>query len=185
MQGGGFGGGFEDLGGGFGAEPPETRARVANTLEDSYHGAQRMLSLSDGRTLNVRIPKGVIAGQTIRLAQQGARGGDLMLEVEFTPHPQFRVEGRDITVTVTVAPWEAALGGKVPVPTLGGVVELALPAGTQSGRKLRLKARGLPGTTPGDQFVAIQLATPPAASDADRAFYEEMAQRFSGFAPRN
>ena len=82
-----------------------------------------------------------------------------------------------------VAPWEAALGAKVPVPTLGGAVELNLPAGTQGGKKLRLKGRGLPGTTPGDEIVTVQIVTPPAASDEDRAFYEQMKQRFN-FSPR-
>jgi len=82
-----------------------------------------------------------------------------------------------------VAPWEAALGGKVPVPTLGGTVELNLPAGTQGGKKLRLKGRGLPGTTPGDEIVLIQLVTPPAKTDEEKAFYEEMKQRFE-FDPR-
>ncbi len=184
MQGGaGFGGGFDDDG--FGAqEAGPTRARVAIAIEDSYNGAQRTLSLSDGRTLNVRIPKGVVPGQTIRLAQQGAHGGDLLLEVEFEPHPQFKPEGRDIHVTVNIAPWEAALGAKVPVPTLGGTVELTLPANTQSGRKMRLKGRGLPGATPGDQFAIFQVVTPPADSESARKHYEEMAKAFAGFDPR-
>lgn len=181
--GGGFGADFEDLrGGGFGHGAQDTRARLAISLEDSYQGAQKNLSVN-GRTLNVRIPKGVIPGQTIRLAQQSGHGGDLLLEVEFEPHPQFKVEGRDITATVYVAPWEAALGAKVPVPTLGGTVELSLPAGS-GGKRLRLKGRGLPGRTPGDQFVQVQVMTPPAASDEERGFYEDMAKRFSGFDPR-
>jgi curved DNA-binding protein len=186
MQGGGpqFGGGFDDEGFGSGHEAAPTRARVAIAIEDSYNGAHRTLSLSDGRTLNVRIPKGVVPGQTIRLAQQGAQGGDLMLEVEFEPHPRFKADGRDIQVTVNIAPWEAALGAKVPVPTLGGVVELTLPANTQSGRRMRLKGRGLPGATPGDQFATFQIATPPAAGESDTKLYEEMAKHFATFDPR-
>ncbi len=160
------------------------RAKLSITLEDSYNGGSRQVTLSTGRQLNVQIPKGISAGQTIRLAEQGARGGDLLLEIDFAPHPQFRVEGRDIHVNVSVAPWEAALGAKVGVPTLGGTVELALAAGSSSGRKLRLKGRGLPGTAPGDEFVTIQVQTPPAVDDEGKAFYREMAQRFEGFKPR-
>jgi len=179
----GFGGDFENLrGAGFGAAQ-DSRARLSISLEESYHGAQKAISVN-GRTLNVRIPKGVVPGQTIRLAQQGTRGGDLLLEIDFAPHADFKVEGRDISVTVNVAPWEAALGTKVPVPTLGGTVELKLPAGTQGGKRMRLKGRGLPGKTPGDQLVQVQIVTPPTASDEDRTYYEEMAERFAGFDPR-
>lgn len=169
-------------GGGFG-QAEDSRARLSISLEDSYSGASRTISLSNGRTLNVRIPKGILPGKTIRLAEQGNHGGDLLLEVEFSAHPQFRVEGRDIHCTVNLTPWEAALGTKLPVPTLGGTVELNLPAGAQGGKKMRLKGRGLPGATPGDQFVTLNIVTPPAVSDEDRKFYEEMGQRFH-FDPR-
>ncbi|MGH8443685.1 MAG: J domain-containing protein, partial [Solimonas sp.] len=179
--GGGFGGGFADFDEAEAA--PDTRARLTINLEDSYQGAQKQISLG-GRSLNVRIPQGVGAGQTIRLAGQGSHGGDLLLEIEFAPHPQFKLDGRDVTATVSVAPWEAALGGKISVPTLGGSVELNLPANSRSGQKLRLKQRGLPGKTPGDQFVVLQIATPPAASDEDRAFYTQMAEQFAAFSPR-
>ena len=179
---GGFGGGFEDEEAGYG-RAPDQRAKLAISLEDSYNGAKRDISVG-GRTLSVRIPKGVNAGQTIRLAGQGAHGGNLLLEIEFAPHPQFQVEGRDIHVSLPVAPWEAALGGKVPVPTLGGAVELNLPAGTQGGKKLRLKGRGLPGATPGDEIVTVQIITPAPQSDEDRAFYEDMRQRFAAYNPR-
>ena len=179
--GGGFGGGFADEEGPYG-RPQDQRARLAIALEDSYNGATREISVG-GRTLNVRIPKGVNAGQTIRLSGQGAHGGNLLLEIEFAPHAQFQLEGRDIHVNLPVAPWEAALGGKVPVPTLGGTVELNLPANTQGGKKLRLKGRGLPGATPGDEIVTILVHTPPAHSDEDKAFYEGMRERFA-FEPR-
>lgn len=170
-------GGFDM--GGFGGSPPpqDTRAQITITLEDSFHGATKRVNVGR-RELNVRIPKGVTAGQTIRLAEQGNRGGDLLLEIQFAEHPQFRAEGRDIHCTVSIAPWESALGGKVAVPTLGGSVELNLPAGSQGGKKLRLKGRGLPGSTPGDQFVTLNIVTPQPENDEDRAFYEEMAQRF-------
>ncbi|SER10481.1 curved DNA-binding protein [Solimonas aquatica] len=184
---GGAAGGFGGAGGGFqnfeNATPGDTRAKLSINLEDSYEGAQRQISIGE-RVLNVRVPKGVTSGQTIRLAGQGSQGGDLLLELEFAPHKQFRAEGRDVHVTVNLAPWEAALGGKLPVPTLGGTVELNLPANSRGGQKLRLKGRGLPGATPGDQFVNLQIVQPPAASDADRAVYESMAKHFAGFDPR-
>jgi curved DNA-binding protein len=178
MGGSPFGGGFD---GGF-AQAQDTRASVAITLEDSYHGATRELRIGS-RTLKVRIPKGVTSGQTIRLAQQGSQGGDLLLEVKLLPHPVFAVDGRDISCTVNIAPWEAALGAKLPVPTLGGTVELTLPANTQGGKKLRLKGRGLPGATPGDQFVAFNIVIPPAPDETARSFYREMERRFR-FDPR-
>jgi curved DNA-binding protein len=107
-----------------------------------------------------------------------------MLEVEFAEHPQFRAKGRDILATVRIAPWEAALGGKIPAPTLGGSVELNLKPGAHGGQKLRLKGRGLPGTMPGDQIVTLQIAIPPASTDEERKFYEEMAKKFASFDPR-
>ena len=176
---GGMGGGSPFGGGGFDAgAAQDTRAKLSIALEDSYQGANRAISLSNGRNLNVKIPKGVTAGQTIRLGEQGGHGGDLLLEIEFAPHAQFKVEGRDVQCTVNITPWEAALGGKISVPTLGGEVELNLPAGTQGGKKMRLKGRGLPGTTPGDQTITLQIVTPLAVTDDDKKFYEEMAQRF-------
>lgn len=183
---GGMGGGRADPFGGFGGmgaeTPADTRARLAITLEDSFHGAQKQISIG-GRTLKVRIPQGITPGKTIRLANQGSHGGDLLLEVELMPHAQFELEGSDIYHTLKIAPWEAALGGKLAVPTLGGAVELNLPANSQSGRKMRLKGRGLPGAVPGDQYVTLQVVTPPASSDDEREFYAEMARRFS-FDPR-
>jgi len=181
LFGGGLGGDFEEMGG-HGAAPDQ-RAKVSIGLEDSYHGATLSLSLG-ARNLSVRIPKGVTAGQTIRLAGQASGGGDLLLEVEFAAHPKFRVEGRDIHVVVPVAPWEAALGAKVPVPTLGGNVEFTLPAGVAGGKKLRLKGRGLPGKTPGDEIVTINLVTPPASTEAARSLYQDMAKQFAEFDPR-
>jgi curved DNA-binding protein len=161
----------------------DRRAPITIALEDSFHGARRQIGV-DGRTLEVRIPKGVTAGQTIRLAGQGIGGGDLLLEVEFAPHPRFRAEGRDIHCELAVAPWEAALGAKVPVPTLGGPVELTLPAGTQAGRKLRLKGRGLPGTPPGDEIVTVRIVAPAARSEAQRRAYEALREQFPGYDPR-
>lgn len=182
-----FGGGGDFEGGGFGGNPfgggtQDTRARLAISLEDAYNGATREVRLH-GRALNVRIPKGVTAGQSIRLSGQGSQGGDLLLEIEFTPHAHFRLEGRDVHSTLNIAPWEAALGATVEIPTLGGTVEMNLPAGSQGGKKLRLKGRGLHGTPAGDQIVTLNIVTPPASDEAGRKLYEQMRAQFR-FDPR-
>lgn len=177
-------GGFEPRGGGGGGTPPPQRARISIALEDSFHGTERTLTLDGDRRLQVKIPKGVTAGQTIRLARQAPGGGDLLLEIAFDAHATFSVDGRDVSSSVAIAPWEAALGGKIPVTTLGGDVQLSVPAGTASGRKLRLRGRGLPGKTAGDHLVTLQIVTPPVNSEADRKLYEEMARHFADFDPR-
>jgi curved DNA-binding protein len=186
---GGMGGGAQfqdfDMGGNFGRARQDQRASIEIQLEDSFHGSQRTLTMGTGRSLNVRIPKGVTAGQTIRLSGQGQNGGDLLLEVQFAAHPEFRVSGRDVRSKIAVAPWEAALGARVPVKTLGGTVELTVPEGSQTGRRLRLKGRGLPGSPPGDHTVRVEIVTPAAADAADRSFYGEMERRFAGFKPRD
>jgi curved DNA-binding protein len=180
-----FGGaGAGGMGGGFAPEAEDSRDVLTIALEESFHGGSRRVQLSGGKTLDVKIPKGVTEGQTIRLNGQGRFGGDLLLEMRFAPHPQFTVSGRDISAAVAVPPWTAALGGPVNIPTLGGEVELKLPAGTQGGKKMRLKGRGLPGATPGDQIIEIRLVTPPATSEEDREFYRQMAERFSAFSVR-
>jgi curved DNA-binding protein len=177
---------FDDLAGGFGGGqgPQDQRASIDIQLEDSFHGSQRTLTLSNGRTLNVKIPKGVTDGQTIRLGGQGLNGGDLMLEVHFAEHPDFKARGRDVRSRLSIAPWEAALGARVPVRTLGGQVELTIPEGSQSGKRLRLKGRGLPGVPAGDHTVTLEIVTPPASDAGDRSFYGEMERRFSTFKPR-
>lgn len=187
LFGGAAGGGgyrFDDEPDPFRGAAAPTRARIEISLEDSHGGATRQVSLSDGRVLNVRVPKGITQGQSIRLAQQGQRGGDLVLEVGFATHPVFGVDGRDIACTVNVAPWEAALGGRIPVPTLGGAVELNVPAGTQGGRKFRLKGRGLPGTPAGDQTVTLRIVTPTPKDDTERGAYEALSRLFEDFDPR-
>lgn len=163
---------------------PASRAKIDITLEDSFHGGSRQVSLTDGRTLNVSVPKGIIEGQTIRLAGQGPGRSDLLLEIAFVSHPHFELDGKDVAVTVNISPWEAALGGKIPVPTLGGVVELNLPAGSQGGKKLRLKGRGLPGTPPGDQTATLRIVTPPAPTPTEQTAYEALARLFEAFDPR-
>jgi curved DNA-binding protein len=179
---------------GFHARGEDTHAKVLVDVEDAYHGGVRTLTLrhsevgTDGRphlkerTLNVRIPKGVRQGQHIRLAGQGGAGlgkgepGDLYLEVDFKPHRLFRVEGCDVFVDLPVAPWEAALGATVQAPTPTGAVELKVPAGSTSGRKLRLKGRGIPSAEPGDLYVVLNIVLPAADTEAARAAYRAFAQ---------
>lgn len=171
---GGMGGGFE---GARGAR--DSRASLNIQLEDSFEGRSRTLTLG-GKQLSVRIPRGITAGQTIRLGGQGAQGGDLLLEVQFAPDPRFQVEGRDIHHTLEVPPWVAALGASVNVPTLGGTVELKLPASSRAGRKMRLKGRGLPGSPAGDQIVTLAIAAPSVVNDAQRQAWEALRQAYEG-----
>ncbi len=186
--------------GGFAAAGQDHVARVEIDLEDAYRGSSRNIELrspemtTDGhvvvkpRTLKVTIPAGVTEGQQIRLAGQGSPGigggpaGDLFLEVTLRPHPHFKVDGRDITLTLPVAPWEAALGESVSVPTLGGSVDMKLPVGARAGQKLRLRGRGLPGATPGDQYVVLEIVLPPD-SPQSREFFEKMKRELP-FDPR-
>ena len=172
-------------------------AKVVIELEDAFHGATRAITLRSPeidaqghvttreRTLRVKIPKGIKRGQQIRLAGQGSGSGegDLYLEVEFKPHPIYRVEGKDIHLTLPVAPWEAALGAKVKVPTPAGVIDLTIPAGSRSGSQLRLKGRGIPGATAGDLYAQLQLVLPPVDSEEAKALYRQMEQQLA-FNPR-
>ncbi len=194
----GFGGGARRE---YHARGEDTYAKVLIDLEDAYHGATRTLTLKhtelgpDGRpqikehTLNVRIPKGVRQGQHIRLAKQGGPGagkgaaGDLYLEVDFRPHPFYRVEGRDVFLILPVAPWEAALGAIIKTPTPTGSVDLRIPAHSMGGRKLRLKGRGIPAKGPGDLYVELQIALPKADSEAARKAYKAF-KRATDFNPR-
>jgi len=176
-------------------------ARIDIALEEAYGGTARTLELKrpevkpDGtvelhsHTVRVTIPAGVTEGQLIRLAGQGepaaggGSAGDLYLEVHILPHRSFTLENRDVTLTFPVAPWEAALGGSVTVPTLGGPVEMRIPQGAQSGQKLRLRGRGLPGQPPGDQYVQLKVVLPPADSPQAKTLYEEMRSKLH-FDPR-
>ncbi len=172
----------------------DLHARLQITLEDSYHGHTLGFSLQTAEmdkkgelhphlhNLKVKIPQGVTAGQQIRIAGHGSPGtgkappGDLYLTVAFEAHRLFESRGRDIYLTLPVTPWEAALGAQVKVPTLGGRVELKVPAGSQSGTKLRLRGRGLPGSPTGDQFVVLQIVTPKAETEAAKELYRRLAQ---------
>ncbi len=176
-------------------------AKIVVPLEDAFHGATREISLHSPemdaagnvalheRTLQVGIPKGIRAGQQLRLAGQGSAGfgdgprGDLYLEIAFAPHALWRVDGRDLYYTLRVAPWEAALGSAIHVPTPDGTVEMTVPPNSQSGRKLRLRGRGIPGSTPGDVYVTLHVVLPPASDDKARTAYRQMAQDLA-FDPR-
>ena len=186
---------------GFQMRGDDHHAKVMVDLEDSYHGATRSITLqvssldengravSRPRTLKVRIPKGIRRGQQIRLAGQGGAGygggeaGDLYLEVEFNPRSHYRVEGADVYIDLPLAPWEAALGATVKVPTPAGAVDLKVPAGSQPGKKLRLKGRGIPAREKGDLYVVLQIALPKAENETQRQVYEQMKREFS-FNPR-
>lgn len=188
-------------GGTFHARGEDHHAKLLLELEDAYQGASRLVTLrvprmdEHGRTvlaehkLNVRIPKGVHEGQVIRLAGQGSPGlgggppGDLYLEVRFKPHPRYRVEGRDVYASLPVAPWEAALGANVKASVPDGVVEVRIPEGSQSGRKLRLKGRGIPGASPGDLYLVLETVLPPANTPKARELYQTMAREMA-FNPR-
>ena len=200
----GFGAGPTRGGGGeaFHAQGEDRHARIQIDLEDAYHGAARSVTLrvpeidAEGRVvarehkIEFVIPKGVRAGQHIRLASQGGPGvgqgppGDLYLEIAFNPHAHYRVEQRDVYLDLPVAPWEAALGATVQVPTPSGDVELTIPPASAAGRKLRLKGRGIPGKPPGDFYFVLQIALPPADSDAAQAAYRALAEQFKSFRPR-
>lgn len=162
------------------------------SLEEAYSGAERHLRLSEAggasRTLKVRVPAGVTDGQRIRLSGQGAASGDgrrsdVFLEVKLRPHAQLRLEGRDVHLDLPVAPWEAALGATVQVPTLGGTVDLRIPPGSQGGARLRLKGRGLGKAPAGDQYCTLRIVLPPPGSGSLQALYEQMA-READFDPR-
>jgi curved DNA-binding protein len=176
-------------------------ARIRIDLLDSYRGAQRRLSLrmpvhdAEGRLqlkdhqVDVQIPRGIRAGQQLRLAGQGGPGhgggppGDLFLEVEFAPHPIFRVDGRDLQFDLPLAPWEAALGADVGVPTPEGSVQLVIAPNTPAGRRLRLRGKGLPGNPPGDLFARVQIALPPKTTPQAESAWRALAQA-AAFNPR-
>jgi curved DNA-binding protein len=189
FAGGGAGGGFsdffEEL---FGrrraqtgrAQPRgDTHAKLSVPLDAVYHGSSVRIGVN-GKSLNVRIPKGIRQGQSIRLAGQGSHG-DLLLEIEYAAHPQFEVDGRNIIHILPVAPWEAALGATVSVPTLGGPVELKIPPDSEAGRKLRLRGRGLPGKgsmPAGDQIVELEVLAPRVHNESEREAYRKLRDAF-------
>jgi curved DNA-binding protein len=176
-------------------------AEIEVSLEDSFSGATRDLGLRSvqldaqsrpqvvNRTLSVKIPVGIRAGQMIRLAGQGMPGeggasaGDLFLTVRFAPHPRYQVEGKDLTMKLPVTPWEAALGAKVHAPTMEGVVEVSIAAGSHSGSKMRLRGKGVPGDPAGDLYLVLEVVWPPAESEAAKRAYQQLAEA-AAFNPR-
>ncbi|SFR52109.1 DnaJ C-terminal domain-containing protein [Litoreibacter janthinus] len=191
----------EGFSSGMKAPGQDQHARVTLDIDDAFKGTSRVLTMRvpemDGsgrmflkdRSVSVKIPKGVREGQHIRLKGKGSPGigggpaGDLFLEVAFAPHPIYRLDGRDIHVDLPVAPWEAALGGKVTMPTPSGEVGVTIPKNARSGQKLRLKGRGLPGKTAGDLYAVLKIVNPPVTTDNARALYEQMAKDLN-FDPR-
>jgi curved DNA-binding protein len=183
--------GFSDFfsslfGGAAGAPQPEADAgHLDVTVEEAFAGTKRRVMLNEGgraRYVDVQIPAGVSDGQPLRIAGSGG-GASLMFRVRLRPHPLYVPQGKDVQIELPLAPWEAALGAKVAVPTLGGTVEVTVPAGAQSGQKLRLRGRGFPGIPSGDQIVSIKLVTPAAQSAQAKEAYERMKKEFN-FDPR-
>lgn len=186
----------------FHARGEDHHAKILLDLEDAYRGAVRQISLRvpklnpqgrvalETRSLDVRIPKGVREGQLIRLAGQGApavghaKPGDLLLEVHFAPHPRFRVDGSNVYLTLPVAPWEAALGAVIPIVLPdGGQLKVRIPEGTQSGRQLRVRGKGIPADPAGDLLLDVRIVVPSASSPRARELYEAMARELA-FDPR-
>ena len=172
----------------------DQEAELELTVEEAYRGGRRSISLAgpDGqRSYEVTIPAGVVDGQRIRLAGQGGQGsggagpGDLYLVVRIAPHPRYRLEGRDLHVDLPVTPWEAALGAEVPVDTPGGEAKVKVPAGSSSGRRLRLRGQGLPNPRgqPGDLYAEVRIMVPRSPGRRERELFEELA-KVSDFDPR-
>lgn len=172
----------------------DEHATLSIQLEEAYRGTEKNIQLQtpsidaqghvhpQTRSLKINIPAGVTSGQQLRLAKQGAPGiggapaGDLYLEIQISPHRFFSVQGSDVYLTLPITPWEAALGTKIMIPTLGGPVDMKIPPNAKPGQKLRLKNRGLPAKPQtGDQYLLLQIMTPPVKTESDRAFYEKMA----------
>jgi curved DNA-binding protein len=173
------------VGGGNAGQPDAEAGHLDVTVEEAFAGTKRRVTLNEHgrqRQVDVQIPAGVTEGQPLRIPGIGGRAS-LIFRIRLRPHHLYEVAGRDVQIELPLAPWEAALGAKVAVPTLGGTVELTVPAGAQSGQKLRLRARGLPGSPAGDQMVTIKLVTPGAHSAREREAYEQMQRDFN-FDPR-
>ena len=177
---------------GFSMQGGDYEAVLDLGLEEAASGGKRWLSLGDGRSVEVDIPRGVRDGERIRVPGQGAQGagggsaGDLYLRIRLRPHPRFRVEGRDLYVDLAVSPWEAALGAEVPVPTLDGSARVKVPAGSSSGRRLRLRGQGMPGSrgaSAGDLYAVVTIKVPRKLNRKERELFERLAST-SKFDPR-
>jgi curved DNA-binding protein len=196
LLGGMGGGGFDSFFDSFRSDGPaagaDQQAEIELTVEEAYTGGKRRVTLSSGdgeRSYDVTIPPGVTDGQRIRLAGQGGQGstrGDLYLIVRIKPHSRYRLDGRDIYVDLPLAPWEAALGATVPITGPGGELKVTVPAGTSSGRRLRLAGEGMPNRSgrPGDLYAVVQIAVPRRLKRRERELFEELAS-VSNFDPRS
>ncbi|MBS0290212.1 MAG: DnaJ domain-containing protein [Proteobacteria bacterium] len=181
-------GNFENTRSGFQRKGQDYHVKMEIPLSVAYHGGIESVQLQvptpgshQTKNLQVKIPPGVMTGSQIRLKGQGGASvkgpaGDIYIEIEISPHPYFSLHQKDIHLSLPITPWEAALGATIPVPTLGGQVNLKIQPNSQSGKKMRLKGRGMPGSPPGDQFVILQIHVPQAQTDKDKAFYQEMAR---------
>lgn len=180
----------------------DQHSRLPIALSEAYHGAEKMLQLQQAeinphtgalenkiKSIKVKIPAGITSGQSIRLSGQGGPGfgggpnGDLYIEIAIMEDPIFTLEGKNIYLNLPLTPWEAALGSKISTPTLGGMVDLTIPEGSQTGQKLRLKGRGLPGNPPGDQYVLLKIYVPKPKNTAEKELYQKMAESMR-FNPR-
>jgi curved DNA-binding protein len=176
----------------------DQHAELSIDIAAAYDGTERSVTLNvptideygritqQNKTLNVKIPKGITEGQQIRLARQGLPGinggenGDLYLKIRFHERPDLYVKNKkDVCQTIDVFPWLAALGGKIQVVTLGGRLQLNLPANSQNGKSIRLKGKGIPAKEPGDLYLNIRILVPPVDDDADRAAWEQIATHFA------
>ncbi len=179
---------------GAGGQRQDQHTRLEITLEEAIAaGTRRTLTLQvpridaagratfETRTVDLRVPKGILPGQQLRLKGQGGDGGDLFVEIAFKPHPIYHIDGCDLYVNLPIAPWEAALGGKVRMPTPTGAVDLTIPAGAKQGQKLRLRGRGLPTRQKGDLYAELYIVNPPKLSAKARDLYQQLAreQRFN------
>lgn len=187
--GGGFGDGFQRQQHTGGRRGADHSASISVTLEQVWRGDEVNVQVN-GKNLKIKIPKGVKDGQKIRLSGQGGAGigtggkGDLFIQINIQPHPVFKRDGQDIEIELPVAPWEAALGAEVKVPLLSGKkIQLKVPAGSNSGKRLRLPGKGMPGKTPGDFYVRLRVDMPAAMTEKQRTLFEEMQREFD-FNPR-
>jgi curved DNA-binding protein len=176
---------FGGSGGGAAAQSDADAGHLDVTVEEAFSGTKRRIAINEQgrqRQVDVQIPAGVSEGQSLRIPGIGGRSS-LIFKVRLRPHHLYEVAGKEIHIELPLAPWEAALGAKVAVPTLGGTVELTVPAGAQAGQKLRLRGRGIPGNPAGDQIVTLKLVAPAAQTPAAKEAYERMKREFN-FDPR-
>ncbi len=179
---GGGGAGFQQDG--FGQQqrrkPPAETMNLSVDLEDVFAGNNKRIRLPNGKTIEVKIPKGIDNGKKIRLSGKASNGGDLHLKINIKKHPTYRLEEKDVYLDLPIAPWEAALGASITIDTMAGKLKLKVPEGSNSGKKMRIKGRGLPKAAgvSGDQYVVLQIVTPPADDDDKKDFYKDMEKKF-------